>query len=244
MPSPSVARTLFLLSCQAQTGTLHVDVGGAQGGGTSTSRIVIDAGWVHALANLGSRRERGDEMLRPWLRQLPDDTKTRFEPSAAIGTWGRVTPFQPARVLREHFVEGADRQGAHLGRYSGRLVLKAAPHPSCLEADEITAVRLLDGVRTAGDLLATRVIAAERLARLLAFLDEAGVLGYDDAAQVAAWAALGLPSGTTDDEVRRAYHRLARTLHPDLHPDATVEERRSLEARLHALSVAYHRVLG
>src|SRR5580700_6780966 len=42
------------------------------------------------------------------------------------------------------------------------------------------------------------------------------------------WRVLGLTPGAEADEIRRAYRRLARTLHPDLHPNASEEERRSL----------------
>jgi curved DNA-binding protein CbpA len=40
-------------------------------------------------------------------------------------------------------------------------------------------------------------------------------------------------------EIKQAYRRLARAVHPDLHPDATDGERRVLAARFHALTEAY-----
>jgi hypothetical protein len=53
------------------------------------------------------------------------------------------------------------------------------------------------------------------------------------------WRTLGLSPGVTLTEVKRAYRRLARTVHPDLHPDATAGERRSLEVRFMEITRAY-----
>jgi len=54
-----------------------------------------------------------------------------------------------------------------------------------------------------------------------------------------AWQALGLAPGAEESEIKRAYRRLARAVHPDLHPDATDGERRVLAARFSALTEAY-----
>jgi len=54
-----------------------------------------------------------------------------------------------------------------------------------------------------------------------------------------AWQALGLSPGAEESEIKRAYRRLARAVHPDLHPEATDGERRVLAARFHALTEAY-----
>jgi hypothetical protein len=60
-----------------------------------------------------------------------------------------------------------------------------------------------------------------------------------DPADASAWDILGLSPGTAVVEVKRAYRRLARTVHPDLHPGATDVERRSLQARFAKLTDAY-----
>jgi DnaJ-domain-containing protein 1 len=53
---------------------------------------------------------------------------------------------------------------------------------------------------------------------------------------------LGVHVGTDPETLKRAYRRLARALHPDLHPGAPVERRRRLEQRLAAVTSAYHRL--
>lgn len=60
----------------------------------------------------------------------------------------------------------------------------------------------------------------------------------------APWRVLGLPPGSDAIAVKRAYRRLARTVHPDLHPGATDEERRALEARFVELTAAYQALVA
>jgi curved DNA-binding protein CbpA len=58
------------------------------------------------------------------------------------------------------------------------------------------------------------------------------------------WHVLGLPPGSDAAEIKRAYRRLARTVHPDLHPGASADERRVLEARFHELTEAYRTLVA
>jgi hypothetical protein len=60
----------------------------------------------------------------------------------------------------------------------------------------------------------------------------------------AAWRMLGLPPGAGLGEVKRAYRRLARSVHPDLHPDATDDERRSLQQRFAEITNAYRTLVA
>jgi hypothetical protein len=59
-----------------------------------------------------------------------------------------------------------------------------------------------------------------------------------------AWMVLGLTPGTSAEEIKRAYRRLARNVHPDMHPHATDEERRALEVRFAALTEAYRALVA
>jgi hypothetical protein len=59
-----------------------------------------------------------------------------------------------------------------------------------------------------------------------------------------AWRVLGVPRGTEVAEIKRAYRRLARTVHPDLHPDATDDQRRALEARFVVITEAYRALVA
>jgi DnaJ-domain-containing protein 1 len=50
---------------------------------------------------------------------------------------------------------------------------------------------------------------------------------------------LGLPDDADADAIKRAYRRLARSLHPDLQPHADAERRRQLEQRFAEVTAAY-----
>ncbi len=71
-----------------------------------------------------------------------------------------------------------------------------------------------------------------------------GMPGSFDTGRASAYRALGLPFGADATEVKQAYRRLVRTYHPDLHPGATHEERRSLSQRFAEVTAAYRALVA
>ncbi len=65
-----------------------------------------------------------------------------------------------------------------------------------------------------------------------------------DPKRTQAWQILGVAPGTDPVEIKRAFRRLARAYHPDLHPGASSEERRTLEQRFAALTSAYQTLVA
>jgi DnaJ-domain-containing protein 1 len=59
-----------------------------------------------------------------------------------------------------------------------------------------------------------------------------------------AWRVLGLSPGVDALAIKHAYRRLARTVHPDMHPGATDDERRSLQARFIEITAAYRTLVA
>jgi DnaJ-domain-containing protein 1 len=62
--------------------------------------------------------------------------------------------------------------------------------------------------------------------------------------ETSAWRVLGLPPGAAVEEIKRAYRRLARTVHPDVHPAATDAERRALQERFTEITEAYRSLVA
>jgi len=64
------------------------------------------------------------------------------------------------------------------------------------------------------------------------------------AADPAPWRTLGLAPGADVSAVKRAYRRLARTVHPDLHPGVDDATRRLLQSRFVELTDAYRTIVS
>ncbi len=72
----------------------------------------------------------------------------------------------------------------------------------------------------------------------------AGMPGGWDPARASAYRALGVTFNADATEVKQAYRRLVRTYHPDLHPDATHDERKSLSTRFAEITAAYRTLVA
>lgn len=68
--------------------------------------------------------------------------------------------------------------------------------------------------------------------------------GTFDTAKANAYRALGLSFGADTTEVKQAYRRLVRSYHPDLHPDATHDERRTLSVKFAEVTAAYRALVA
>lgn len=103
---------------------------------------------------------------------------------------------------------------------------------------------LLDEPLGPGEFLAGKKRARDRVAEPSSGTyrtgrPSSGFPGSIDGARIVAYRALGLSAGAATDEIKRAYRRLVRAYHPDLHPDATHDERRALSARFSEVTAAY-----
>lgn len=68
--------------------------------------------------------------------------------------------------------------------------------------------------------------------------------GAGDPARASACRALGVAFNADVQEVKQAYRRLVRTYHPDMHPEATHDERRSLTSRFAEVTAAYRTLVA
>jgi DnaJ-domain-containing protein 1 len=65
-----------------------------------------------------------------------------------------------------------------------------------------------------------------------------------DPARARALSTLGLDAGADPATVKRAFRELARSLHPDRHPDATLAQRADLMRRFAEITAAYHALVA
>ena len=65
-----------------------------------------------------------------------------------------------------------------------------------------------------------------------------------DPARAQAYRALGVTFNADATEVKQAYRRLVRTYHPDLHPEASHEDRKTLSARFAEVTAAYRTLVA
>lgn len=234
---------LWELAHRQRTGVTLAEVRGLR---ASPVRVELFRGWVHAIDwfplkwTLGPPPSAGEDQLRALLKR--DDVDWRFDEKLPALKRGPVAPFHPAAVIRN--VVAVDADAFRVRAAGARLQLTTPPHASCIGLDERPLVALLASPRTLEELERAQVSPPGRVARLCAFLEAVGALSVESELSVAsAYALLELGEGASADEIKRAYRRLARALHPDVHPNASPDELRELERRFAAVSAAYRRLV-
>jgi len=216
------------------------------------ARIEVYRGWVHAVDAQGARRfiggkvpPRGEDALAALLRlEREQELGARFDAELPLEKRGACTPFHPAALVRN----SVDAKKLDVTRFrlkvgAGTLSIPQSPHASCLGSDERPLVAYLKKPRTLDEIDAADLCAPSRAARLLVFLDLVGALEIEAKPLGSPYLLLGVPEGAPLDEVKRAFHRLARELHPDRHPSASEDDRRLLAERFAAIHAAYRQIL-
>jgi DnaJ-domain-containing protein 1 len=195
-----------------------------------------------AYSIVGPPAARGEDRLRSLLK-LDAWSELHFDSSARPTKWGACPPFHPAAVVRNHVdARGIDADGWRNRVGDGRIQLTQTPHSSCLGNDERPLVAFLSRARTVEEIDGVTVCPRERAARLLGFLDAVAAVSYDWTGVRSPYAALGLADHAPQDDVRRAFRRLALELHPDRHPNASPDEKASMAARFVEVNGAYSRL--
>jgi len=113
------------------------------------------------------------------------------------------------------------------------------PPRGALVAEPLDAPEFLTGKKRARDRAPSSSSASSRSAR-----PSSGLPGSFDTTRLVAYRALGLSAGAPADDIKRAYRRLVREYHPDLHPEATHEERRALSVRFSEVTAAYRSLVA
>jgi len=252
-------RLAYRLARTHATGVLTV-FGCEAGGGAAREPgcvLVLRRGHLMAAdADSSSSRRTARRLER--LASL-DDARYYFD--------GGVAAYPPGALLRQYNLAAwarahleAQFDAAHaqsmLRELAGvRLAVRLdlAPDPAwCDEADR----RILAAMavpRRLDQIWPLARTARYRLLCFLHFLRGVGALAVGGVAappraprslEDDAYRLLGVPSGADRETVKRAYRRLARALHPDLHTGTSDERRRQLERKLADVNCAYRRLVG
>jgi hypothetical protein len=225
----------------------------AHGSGLA-GRALREAGQVSAAALEAALRRQAEMRLERLASMGGASYVWTGDAPAPRGAGG--VPLSLTRWARKHVEARLDARRAQelCAQLAGQRI-SAAKHlvPEPLETDE-TDRRILAAMASPRRLDEIEVLARAPRFRLLAFvfflravgaLEGSGVGARPAAGRVledrraAARRVLGVDEGAGPEQIRRAYHRLARTVHPDARPDAVEAVRRDLALRFAALSEAY-----
>jgi hypothetical protein len=232
-----IARALHQRSVHERTGVLEVTTR------EGVRRVGLLRGQVYAIDPGPHAPVSAESQLRYVLRQLG---QPHFVEGARLSGRFAVDPLRPDASIRQH-VEAQAMPHEPLRQRLGqqRFTAAATPHPSSLHADEQALVRYLAEPRSVTELLTGGAWSPLRALRLLVLLDALGCLavGMRSAELAAAYGRLELSTDADLAEIRQAYRRLARGLHPDHHPHASTDEQRELTSRFAAVNTAYRLLL-
>jgi DnaJ-domain-containing protein 1 len=192
--------------------------------------------------------------------------RSAAEPSIAAAFEGGVAACPPGALqqvalaawVRSHLEAQLDGSLAELlqRELAGvRLALRTELAPEPLDEADRRMLAAMAQPRRLDQIWPLARVARFRMLAFLHFLHGAGALHVEgvaaervapgdrasrhDPRRAAAQRLLGVDPGADADAVKRAYRRLARSLHPDLQPEADAQHRRMLERRFAELTAAY-----
>lgn len=245
MGRQALVKLMYRLGRQAASGILTI-----AGAGPREEILVLRRGGVMCGEGELARRTLSARLAR--LAVLDDITAT-FSGGVAAYPPGAHHQLYLAGWARAHLEQQLDGSlaDALVRELAGiRLSVRAdlAPEPQD-EADKrmllaMAQPRRLDQIWPLARTPRFRLLAFLHFLRAVDALVVEGVATRTvDPRRAAAARVLGVGNAADLEEVKRAYRRLARALHPDLQPDADSERRRALERRFAEVTAAYETLL-
>lgn len=246
MGRQALVKLMYRLGRQAASGILTI-----AGAGPREEILVLRRGGVMCGEGELARRTLSARLAR--LAAL-DDLAVTFSGGVAAYPPGAHHQLYLAGWARAHLEQQLDGSlaDALVRELAGiRLSVRAdlAPEPQD-EADKRTLLamaqpRRLDQIWPLARTPRFRLLAFLHFLRAVDALVVEGVATTRpvDPRRAAAARVLGVGNAADLEEVKRAYRRLARALHPDLQPGADAERRRALEQRFAEVTAAYETLL-
>jgi len=245
---------LYRLGRQAASGVLTITVAG-----TARAEIFVLRRGAVMLAD-GDVAKRTATLRLARLASV-EKMSVSFESGVSAYPPGanNALPLAPwARTHLEQQLDGALADALLRDLAGVRLSIRVAlaPDPStCDEADRrmlaaLAAPRRLDQVWSIARTPRFRLLAFIHFLRSVDAIDVDGVVAERsvpvraiDPRRDAARRLLGVEANADLEQVKRAYRRLARELHPDLQPECDSSEKRTLERRFAEVTAAYEALL-
>lgn len=181
-----------------------------------------------------------------------DECTVVFEGGAGMAPPGQQAQLPLAAWARTHLEQQLDNTIADtlVRELAGiRLSLRTELSPEAGdEADKrmiaaMASPRRLDQIWPLARTPRFRLLAFIHFLRGVGALEIEGIVAERsapiDLRKAQALRTLGVDAGADLETVKRAYRRLARSLHPDLQPSASFEQKRALERRFSELTSAY-----
>jgi hypothetical protein len=248
-----LVKVLYRLGRQAASGVLTITVAG-----TARAEIfVLRRGGVVMTDN-----EQATKALLVRLARLVsvERMSITFEPGRAYPPGANhQLPLAPwARAHLEQQLDGtlADLLLRELAGIRLSVRIGLAPDPTtCDDADRrmlaaLATPRRIDQIWSLARTPRFRLLAFIHFLRSVDALDVDGIVADRlprsrpvDARRSAARRLLGIEDDADLEQIKRAYRRLARELHPDLQPDCDLHARRVLEKRFAEVTAAYEALL-
>lgn len=240
-----LARLAYRLGHKRATGVLTL------GFGRRREVLVLRRGYL-MTGDLDALGRRASQRL---ARLASADGATyRFEGGVAAYPPGAVQKqLALATWARQHLERQLDAGAARdlVTELAGvRLSVRPslAPDPATCDATDLRILEAMRQPRRLDQIWPLARTPRFRLLSFLHFLRQVGALRQDGVAarptprarrDSDAHRVLGVPADADPQSVKRAYHRLARALHPDLQPGLSIARRRDLERKLADVTHAY-----
>lgn len=246
-----LASVLYRLGRQGASGVLTLTAGAAR-----SDVLVLRRGAAVCVDGEPAKRSLVARLARAVAEP---SISVAFEAGVAACPPGALHQLPLAGWVRSHIeaqLDGALAEGMVRELAGLQLTLRAELAPSALDEADRRMIAALDRPRRLDQIWPLARAPRFRLLAFLHFLRAVGALGIEpaaaersapvvspDARRLAAMRLLGLDDATDVDAVKRAYRRLARSVHPDLQPEVDAARRRTLERRFAELTAAYEALL-
>lgn len=240
LKSTTLGDLLGALHRSASTGTLELTEASGRVHRVHLSEGHVTAAEVdRASASLAEILRRQDEIDEDTLRRslLRAMASRRLHGEVLVRDF-HLSPSVVGRALRRQVMLRLQIL-EELGDAQIGFRVTVRPPRGALVDEPLAAPEFLPGRRRMRDRVADQASGTFRSNAATSSLP-----GGWDPARASAFRALGVSFNADPTEIKQAYRRLVRTYHPDMHPEASHDERRTLSSKFAEVTAAYRTLVA